>query len=198
MQPNKYLNIFLVFADCSVNRPGCRGGRWGSGRDGPRFAQSTVPPGSHQPPCGRAVCPYTPPAENPAVEVGTSPAAAPCSASSCDNPYPRPPHQPGGGGSSPEDFDGGRSWDLILGMGALMFLLLVQFSFTSHLVLQACKQRANELAGLSMELRHLQHWSEGASSEELLLWMRSQHRGKVLGPSEYLHQLLPIYMCFYG
>ena len=33
-----------------------------------------------------------------------------------------------------------------------------------------------------MELCHLQYWSEGASSEELLLWMRSQHWGKVLPP----------------
>ena len=33
-----------------------------------------------------------------------------------------------------------------------------------------------------MELHHLQHWGEAASSEELLLWMRSQHRGKVLPP----------------
>ena len=33
-----------------------------------------------------------------------------------------------------------------------------------------------------MELCHLQYWSEGASSEELLLWMRSQHQGKVLRP----------------
>ena len=33
-----------------------------------------------------------------------------------------------------------------------------------------------------MELGHLQHWSEGASSEELLLWMRSQHQGKALPP----------------
>ena len=63
-----------------------------------------------------------------------------------------------------------------------MFLQLLQLSFTFHLILQACRQCANELAGLSMELRHLQHWSEGASSEELLLWMRSQHRGKVLPP----------------
>ena len=67
-------------------------------------------------------------------------------------------------------------------MGALVFLLPVQFSFTSHLVLQACPQQANELAGLSMELCNLQHWSEGASSEELLLWMRSQHWGRVLPP----------------
>ena len=114
------------------------------------------------------------------MEAGTSPAVAPCSASSCDHPYSGPPHQPRGGGSPPQDFDEGRSWGLILGMGALMFLLLVQFSFTSHLVLQACRQWANELVGLSMELCHLKHWSEGASSEELLLWMRSQHWGKVL------------------
>ena len=79
-----------------------------------------------------------------------------------------------------------------------MFLQLLQFSFTSHLILQACRQCANELAGLSMELCHLQHWSEGASSEELLLWMRSQHQGRVSSPcpGEYLHQLLPMYMCF--
>ena len=63
-----------------------------------------------------------------------------------------------------------------------MFLQLLQFSFTSHLILQACRQHANELVGLSMELCHLQYWSKGASSEELLLWMRSQHRGKVLPP----------------
>ena len=138
MQPNKYLNIFLVFTGCSVNRPSCRGGRWGSGRVGPGFAQSTVPPGSCRPPCRRAVCPDTSPAENSAVEVGTSPAVAPCSASSCDHPYSGPPHQPRGGGSPPQDFDGGRSWGLILGTGTLRFLLLVQFSFTSHLVLQAC------------------------------------------------------------
>ena len=63
-----------------------------------------------------------------------------------------------------------------------MFLQLLQLSFTSHLILQACRQCANELVGLSMELCHLQHWSEGATSEELLLWMRSQHQGKVLPP----------------
>ena len=63
-----------------------------------------------------------------------------------------------------------------------MFLQLLQFSFTSHLILQACRQCMNELVGLSMELCHLQYWSEGASSEELLLWMRSQHLGKVLPP----------------
>ena len=60
--------------------------------------------------------------------------------------------------------------------------MLVQFFFTSHLVLQACCQWANELVGLSMELRHLQYWSEGTSSEELLLWMQSHHWGKVLPP----------------
>ena len=135
MQPNKYLNIFLVFTDCSVNRPSCRGGRWGSGRNGPGFAQSTVPPDSCRPPCGWAAYPNTLPAESPAVKVGTSAAAAPCSASNCDNPHPRPPHQPGGSGSSPEDFDRGRSWGLTLDIGALMFWLLVQFSSTSHLVL---------------------------------------------------------------
>ena len=63
-----------------------------------------------------------------------------------------------------------------------MLLMPVQFSFTSHLVLQACCQQANKLAGLSMELRHLQHWSEVATSEELLLWMQSQHQGRVLSP----------------
>ena len=66
--------------------------------------------------------------------------------------------------------------------GPGVFLLLAQFPFTSHLVLQLCHQQANELVGLSMELCHLQHWSEGASSEELLLWMRSQHQGRVLPP----------------
>ena len=61
-----------------------------------------------------------------------------------------------------------------------MFLQLLQFSFTSHLILQACRQHANKLVRLSMELHHLQHWSQGASSEELLFWMRSQHGGRVL------------------
>ena len=76
-----------------------------------------------------------------------------------------------------------------------MFLPLVQFSFTSHLVLQSCQQRANKLAGLSMELCHLQHWSEGASSEELLLWMRSQHQGRVLPPLAPVSIYTNCYLC---
>ena len=117
-----------------------------------------------------------------AVEAGTSPAVAPCSASHCHHPDTWPPHQPWSGGGPLQDPDRGRSWGLSLGTGALMLLMPVQFSFTSHLVLQACCQRVNELAELSMELCHLQHWSKGTSSEELLLWMRSQHQGKVLPP----------------
>ena len=76
-----------------------------------------------------------------------------------------------------------------------MFLLLVQFSFTSHLVLQSHHQWANELAGLSMELCHLQHWSKGASSEELLLWMRSQHQGRVLPPLAPVSIYTNCYLC---
>ena len=76
-----------------------------------------------------------------------------------------------------------------------MFLQLLQFSFTSHLILQACRQCANELVGLSMELRHLQDWSEGASSEELLLWMRSQHQGRVLPPLAPLSIYTNCYLC---
>ena len=82
-----------------------------------------------------------------------------------------------------------------MGTGALVFLPLVQFSFTSHLVLQSCRQQANELAGLSMELPHLQHWSEGASSEELLLWMRSQHWGRVLPPLAPVSIYTNCYLC---
>ena len=76
-----------------------------------------------------------------------------------------------------------------------MFLQLLQFFFTSHLILQVCRQRANELAGLSMELCHLQHWSKGASSEELLLWMRSQHRGRVLPPLAPVSIYTNCYLC---
>ena len=46
-----------------------------------------------------------------------------------------------------------------------------------------------------MELHHLQHWSEGASSEELLLWMRSQHRGKVLPPLAPVSFYTNCYLC---
>ena len=76
-----------------------------------------------------------------------------------------------------------------------MFLQLFQFSFTSHLILQACRQCVNELVGLSMELCHLQHWSKGASSEELLLWMRSQHRGMVLPPLVPVSIYTYCYLC---
>ena len=86
------------------------------------------------------------------------------------------------------------------GPGYFSQLLRFVFLFTSHLVLQSCQtDEPMSWQGLSMELCHLQHWSEGASSEELLLWMRSQHWGKVFSPfspGEFLHQLLPMYMYF--
>ena len=74
-------------------------------------------------------------------------------------------------------------------------IIVVCFLFTSHLDLQSCHQRANELVGLSMELRHLQHRSEGASSEELLLWMRSQERGKVHPPLAPVSFYTNRYLC---
>ena len=46
-----------------------------------------------------------------------------------------------------------------------------------------------------MELYHLKHWSEGASSEELLLWMRSQHWGKVLPPLAPVSFYTNCYLC---
>ena len=67
------------------------------------------------------------------------------------------------------------------------------------IVLQACKQLANELAGLCNKLHHLQHWVGGATDEEVLLWMRTQHQGRVLPPLDavsitltltYLHVFL--------
>ena len=79
--------------------------------------------------------------------------------------------------------------------GAHVFSQLLLFFFTSHLVLQSCRQRANELVGLSMELHYLQHWSQGASSEELLLWMRSQHWGKALPPLAPVSSYTNCYLC---
>ena len=67
--------------------------------------------------------------------------------------------------------------------------------YTSHLVLQSCCQRANKLVGLSLELRRLQHWSEGTSSEELLLWMRSQHWRKALPPLAPVSSYTNCYLC---
>ena len=81
------------------------------------------------------------------------------------------------------------------GPGIFTIITVCFVFFTSQLVLQSCCQRANELAGLSMELCHLQHWSEGASSEELLLWMRSQHQGKVLPPLAPVSFYTNCYLC---
>ena len=65
---------------------------------------------------------------------------------------------------------------------------------------QACRQRANELAGLSYDLRHLQHWGEVATDQELLVWMRTQHCDRALPPLDPVsgHSPLCLYTCIYN
>ena len=82
-----------------------------------------------------------------------------------------------------------------------MLLMPVQFSFTSHLVLQACRQQANELAGaqhgappppaLEQGRHHVRSCSSGCGASA------PGEGPSSLGPGEYLHQLLPILHVFF-